>query len=284
MPAAYTHYKFGLAVLEEMPDQELKNILETHQDLFNIGVHGPDILFYYKPLQKNDINKLGSDLHDLPARAFFEKGRELLKSSPTPQTSLAYLAGFICHLALDHACHSYVEFCVRTAGLSHTEVETYLDRSYLLADDKNPLTSDITAHVLPSLHAGEVIAPFFDHLSSTRVNSRQLVDSLKQMNSYNRLLLPTNPLKEGFVRLVLKLSGKYDSLQGLIMKHSCDGNTAQLIARLQSMFTLAVPEAVDMILHFYHSCREQTPLDQRFDYDFSYIEDQISQYIKEASQ
>lgn len=44
MPAAYSHYRLGQLVLDEL-NQPLKHVLETNQDLFDIGLHGPDILF-----------------------------------------------------------------------------------------------------------------------------------------------------------------------------------------------------------------------------------------------
>ncbi len=295
MPAAYTHYKFGQAVLAQLaqttdasvtanlhvPDVRLQHALSEYQDLFNIGVHGPDILFYYKALQKNPINHLGNAMHKVPARTFFEIGCKRIQDGISADATLAFLSGFICHLALDHACHSYVEYCVRSTSLSHTEVETYLDRSYLLDDGKNPLKSEITAHIRPTDLAGEVIAPLFDSLGDTTVTPKDLTTSLKQMIDYNRLLLPTNPLKEGIIRGGLRLCGKYDSLQGLIMKHSCDDDTACLIYKLRELFQSAIPKACDMILHFYDCCTSGETLDKRFDNHFDYIEELVAQYSKE---
>ena len=56
MPAAYAHYTFGEKVLEHL-DDDLKGLLSKHRDIFNIGLHGPDILFYYKPLSSNHVNQ-----------------------------------------------------------------------------------------------------------------------------------------------------------------------------------------------------------------------------------
>ncbi len=295
MPAAYTHYKFGQSVIGQLTqavktsadaDPQIQNIrlsdaLSEYADLFNIGVHGPDILFYYKALQKNEINRLGNAMHKVPARTYFENGCKQIKEGSRPAATLAYLAGFICHLALDHACHSFVEYCVRSAGLSHTEVETYLDRSYILEDGKNPLKTEITTHIRPTAFAGEVIAPLFSSLGEADITPEQLTSSLKQMISYNHLLLPTNPVKEGIIRGGLKLCGKYDSLQGLIMKHSCDDATQALINKLRQLFQDTITEAADMILHFCQCCAQNRHLDQRFDNHFDYIEELVAQYKKE---
>ena len=56
MPAAYSHYRLGQLVLDKL-NQPLKRVLETNQDLFDIGLHGPDILFYNRPYIHRKINR-----------------------------------------------------------------------------------------------------------------------------------------------------------------------------------------------------------------------------------
>ena len=49
MPAAYTHYRFGRDVLALLPE-ELRSVITAHRALYDIGLHGPDIFFFYRPL------------------------------------------------------------------------------------------------------------------------------------------------------------------------------------------------------------------------------------------
>ena len=70
MPAAYSHYRLGQLVLDKL-NQPLKRVLETNQDLFDIGLHGPDILFYNRPYIHSKINRLGSAMHKERADIFF---------------------------------------------------------------------------------------------------------------------------------------------------------------------------------------------------------------------
>ena len=49
MPTTYAHYKFGKEVMSALP-RPLQNSIENKRALFDIGLHGPDILFYYKAL------------------------------------------------------------------------------------------------------------------------------------------------------------------------------------------------------------------------------------------
>ncbi len=76
MPASYAHYRFGREVTGCLPFVYRKTI-ESHQDLYNIGLHGPDILFYYRPISSNEINQTGYALHDKPASEFFGQAAAL---------------------------------------------------------------------------------------------------------------------------------------------------------------------------------------------------------------
>lgn len=46
MPAAYAHYTFGKKVLANIENPDIRRIITEHRALFDIGLHGPDILFF----------------------------------------------------------------------------------------------------------------------------------------------------------------------------------------------------------------------------------------------
>ncbi len=278
MPAAYTHLTFGLAVEKTFAGTPIAQIIKQHKELYLIGLHGPDILFYYKALGQNPVNKQGNSMHFVSALPFFVKSRDVVNNAPDKDAALAYIYGFICHLALDYACHSYVEHCIQLSGMGHTEIETYLDRSYLLKDGRNPLKHNVASHIAATDYAGRIIAPFF-----TDVTPLQLTQSLKGMRMYNGLFLPSNPLKEGIVRLGMKILGKYDSLSGLIMRHSSNAATDRMVNKLQSLLEEAVPVAADMITQYDLYRQFQGELDARFDKHFSFYEELMAQYTEEDS-
>ena len=70
MPSVYAHYSFGSKVLDILP-RETQKLINRHKNLYLIGLQGPDILFYYKPFGKNQINGYGGDMHDRPGSEFF---------------------------------------------------------------------------------------------------------------------------------------------------------------------------------------------------------------------
>ena len=48
MPTTYAHDRFGREVYEQLP-VNLKKIIRENKKLYLIGLHGPDIFFYYHP-------------------------------------------------------------------------------------------------------------------------------------------------------------------------------------------------------------------------------------------
>ena len=69
MPAFYTHYRFGCDVLKQLPE-DIRSICTAHRGLFDIGLHGPDIYFFYRPVLPNKVNRLGHEAHHRSGREF----------------------------------------------------------------------------------------------------------------------------------------------------------------------------------------------------------------------
>ncbi len=84
MPTTYAHYKFGKEVLSALP-RPLQNSIEAHRELFDIGLHGPDILFYYNALKKDPVNEQGHTLHEQFADEFFHHAVEVIEKAKDPQ-------------------------------------------------------------------------------------------------------------------------------------------------------------------------------------------------------
>ena len=53
MPAAYAHYYFGKKVYKTLPKQE-QEIIREGKYAFLLGLHGPDLLFYYFPVFRKE--------------------------------------------------------------------------------------------------------------------------------------------------------------------------------------------------------------------------------------
>ena len=98
--------------------------MENNRELFDIGLHGPDILFYYKALKSNPVPAgQGYALHDKMADQFFSHAAQIISKTDDSAAARAYMYGFICHFALDSECHKYIEKMIQVSGISHSERE-----------------------------------------------------------------------------------------------------------------------------------------------------------------
>ena len=122
MPTTYTHYAYGQEVFHKLPE-ELQRKIEPYIEYYNIGVHGPDILFYYHSYCKNKVNQYGVKVHHEPAREFFKRAFRVFQAQENKNEAFAYLAGFMTHFILDSSCHPYVRKRIKETGISHTEIE-----------------------------------------------------------------------------------------------------------------------------------------------------------------
>ena len=77
MPSTYAHRRFGADVLVQLP-RELREKITPYRPLYDMGLHGPDLMFYYRALQSNPVNRLGNAMHDEPGRKFFDPARRVV--------------------------------------------------------------------------------------------------------------------------------------------------------------------------------------------------------------
>ena len=104
MPAFYAHYRFGREMLQKLPPKT-RALCEQHRDLFDIGLHGPDIFFFYHPLKKNPVSEFGHQCHGRSGREFLSAAETVISAADDKDAARAYFYGFLCHLALDSVCH-----------------------------------------------------------------------------------------------------------------------------------------------------------------------------------
>ena len=117
MPTTYAHDLFGKRVYRKL-SAKLQHLIRSNGNLYRIGQHGPDILFYYF-ISKNPVTQYGVQMHGRKAREFFEKGMAKVREEKNPAL-MAYLLGFGCHYILDSTCHPYVNQVAAEGKVSHT--------------------------------------------------------------------------------------------------------------------------------------------------------------------
>ena len=153
MPTTYAHDLFGKEVYKRLPS-DMKALIRRHGDLYRIGLHGPDILFYYM-VSKNPVTQFGIEMHHEKARAFFEEGMRQVRRNDD-EALFAYLLGFGCHYILDSACHPYVNKMAAEGVIPHIVLEKEFDRVLMEETGKDPDHYYPACGIMPKIRHGSV--------------------------------------------------------------------------------------------------------------------------------
>lgn len=265
MPSTYAHYRMGQQV-RSMLDGNEKKIVEKYPQLYLIGLHGPDILFYYKPLKSNAINSIGYELHKHSGKEFFERARKVISEKKDREPYLAYTYGVLNHFALDVSSHGYIEQKINESGISHAEIEVEFDRELMIMDKKNPITQSLVRHIIPSEENAKVISEFYPGTTMQEVKK-----ALEGMISYNNLLVAPSHLKRWFIYLLLKLSGNYKEMHGLIVNYHKNKECNDSTVKLLSLYRHAKNTAYQSIIKFDGFLNNACELDKAFNYSFGSV-------------
>lgn len=120
MPDIVMHTKFGAEVSARLRP-------EVDRDIFNFGLLGPDpYLFYrfYLPPFRNAVNRYSSVMHRERTGEFLS---ELARRAEDNKDVFSYLAGFLCHYALDSCTHPYINDKAGHSPVMHMAIEHRLD-------------------------------------------------------------------------------------------------------------------------------------------------------------
>jgi len=260
MPTTYAHSSFGDKVRKKF-DENIKNIIETNIDLFNIGLHGPDILFYYKPLSSNILNKTGHHLHEENADKFLMKARNTINKSSNNQASFSYIAGFICHFMLDSFCHPYIRE-VEMKGISHSTIEAEMDRFLMINNNLDPMVFKPTEHIVIKEEYAKCIAEFYDGISA-----EEILSALKSMKMHLNLLAAPRKFKRNIITTALKFSHN-EGMIDLMMSAEPNERCIQCSNHLMELYQEAILPSAEIVNEFYNNLGENKELNNRFNRNF----------------
>ena len=192
MPTTYAHWRFGADCIETLPES-LKTSVLKHRDLFDIGVHGPDIFFYH--LRQPQIPEYGHHMHQESARAFFEPAvRTYQNFEEDKEAMMAFLLGYLSHFALDVQCHGYINRKDAVCrDLSHNKIESQYDAYLIMKDGKKVPDTDRTDSVIVDHKSAAIIARFFpfdekDIYTAIR-NQKYLIHFLEKKSNFGRYMV-----------------------------------------------------------------------------------------------
>lgn len=260
MPTTYAHYRFGCRAFSLFPKQ-LQCIIENNRELFDFGVHGPDLLFYHSPYMKNTVNRLGYASHERSGYDFFSQAAKTVNSFDNRDAALSYAMGVLCHYTLDSVCHPYVGEKEKT-GVSHSLIEASYDRSLMLQDGIDPLTYPITKHLHPSDFSAVVISTFYPPLGR-----KDILTAEKSMVFWLNLLNTTSGRKRNLLEQSMKTLRQDGFLDLLTLtKDVPECNDSDRI--LTELFDQALELIPELAEQFLSLLEQGTPLGERFEHTF----------------
>lgn len=244
MPSGYAHYRFGTQVVPAMP-ADVRGPVLRHRALFDVGLHGPDFLFFHHFLKKTPIYQLGSTYHSKSGRDFFAQACAHVKAKPS-EAAVAYLYGLLAHYCLDSSCHPFVYHTTDDTGLGHSELETEFDR-YLMALDgiKKPHEANISRSLKLKKEEYGIVAGFFPEITG-----KQAAHCISNMRLSQQLLTIPTPLGHGVVVTFTWVAGGNTS--GKVMTIGPDPRCGHLDSKLLELYTQALekfPRLLEQLNH-----------------------------------
>ncbi|MDO5335860.1 MAG: zinc dependent phospholipase C family protein [Eubacteriales bacterium] len=262
MPTTYTHDLFGKEVYKRLP-KEVRELIFRYGDLYRIGLHGPDILFYYRCLYKNKVNQFGVSMHKERARAFFEQGIRTVRDEGD-EALLAYLLGFVNHFILDSEVHPTVERIVDEHGPSHTVQEKELDRTLMLETGKNPYHYYPSDCIVPKFRYAWVI-----HKAIPLVQADKIYAALRMMKwMTNCMVYDDNGRKQKILLSLLRVIGQREKLGDHFMKEYPPEGVQVYVRELKEHYEEALDKAPAFLEEVYDLARDHdrpVRLSERFD-------------------
>lgn len=260
MPNYYAHLSLGAQVLSQLP-QELSLLLNRERSAFDLGCLGPDPLFFYRPTLPNPVRREGVAMHARSALPVFGRLREAVEEDAP--MSAGYAAGFLCHLALDSACHGWIDRRAAEGTVTHLAMEAEFDR---LLMERDGLVS-LGHSYLPPMPSGEVFAAAARAYQHT--SPRQLEEGYRSMRRDTALFarLSGHRLSRPANRAVGALPG-LKALQGIFLTADSHDAYAESNEYLTRQLAATVEAAAKQTQRFFQAAESGAPLDPWLDRDF----------------
>ena len=197
MPANYAFHRFGAEALRRLPEKQQRPI-QRFRRLYNGGLIGADLFFYFKPMMQTPVGDLYHTYHSMSGQEFFAQACELLKHNPS-EGGTACLYGLLANYCLSSRLAPLFREAMAQSNVNRTELEVELDRYLLCLDGKTPAhTQDISDSF--KMTRGECVTASLFFPPVTAVNAYAAYSS---MVSWTRRMAAK---KRGLTQLLLNVT------------------------------------------------------------------------------
>lgn len=256
MPSIYAHYRFGAQLLPKLP-ADVQRTVRRFRQLYDMGLHGPDIFFFHNPVLKTSVTKLGTKFHYQTGKQFFERVCRGVRMNPS-EGALAYLYGVLAHFALDSLSHPFIKRNAEAGKATHAEIETEFDRFLLELDGKKPPhTQDLSGHIQLTPGQCQTVAAAYPNVSAGAVRR-----CVKNMAASARFLaMPKGARRTLFEKTAGAVVPK---ARGRLMTLHPNRNCAELNPSLLRLYEMAMDRYALLFDQIQAHLRSKAPLGTDF--------------------
>lgn len=260
MPSGYAHYRFGKQIIPLMP-ADVRGPVLRHRALFDVGLHGPDFLFFHHFFKKTPLYQLGCRYHGKSGQDFFTAACAHVKQQPS-EAATAYLHGLLAHYCLDSTCHPFI-YAMTDEGLpSHSELETEFDRYLMHLDGvKKPHETNISHALRLQKEEYQVVAGFYPEITAADAAA-----CIRSMALSQRLLTIPTPLGHGVVVTFTWVAGGNTS--GKVMTIGPDPKCDHLDGQLLELYNRALEKYPLLLEQLNHHMAYGAPFGEDFKANF----------------
>lgn len=213
MAYSVSHLKLGRQLLDKLP-----LVLSPNEHaLFLLGCLGADIFFYDQlppPLFRKHTKKIiGNAFHDMEAVQWWQACRTHAEN----YAILPYIAGLLCHFALDAAVHPYI--CAKASGKEHTRLEARIDSLLFAPEDEEiyPIIQTSKDTIASALH---LVDAFWNDLALSLFQKNitgVYLRAYRNFRFFSRVSFDKSGRKLSFLHAMETLLGKAGLLSGFLV-------------------------------------------------------------------
>ena len=203
-------------------------------------------------------------MHHSDVYPFMEHASEIVQELGINSPEYSYILGFICHFALDNACHPYVNRFMKETGCGHVEIEGDLEHLLITKDSFNPESYPIYKLVPATYKVAIAMDSLYNYVSL-----EDIYHSLHMMKKVKKIFVAPNCLKRSLLDLSMHATFHYKQLKGHVIFPNANMQCRRESEILCNILYNSVDDAVNLINDFTISTLSGNILPAEFHRDFN---------------
>ena len=204
MPDPVVHVSFGREVLASLPE-EVRDFIVP--DPYCFALFGPDVWFLHKPVGRHESR--GRRMHTTKPGLFLMSLLRRARVSACRAEMFSYLAGFMCHYALDSTAHPYVIWLTAEEHVfsrSHMSLEHALDAAGMRRDGFWGARHPVTDQYFPRVQLPESMQADLDAVYESVYGWTNCWEDMNRACLRYRLCFRIMENPHGFAALLTRLT------------------------------------------------------------------------------